>query len=99
MSVAGARRDLGVSVAEVNLKFIWDAVSEAQLGRAERVYVVDSQGRLIAYPDRSIVLGNTDVSGMPQIRAAFLGSGREVIAASDLRFQKGTPVSALIAAG
>ena len=26
LAMAGARRDAGVSVAEVNLKFIWDVV-------------------------------------------------------------------------
>jgi hypothetical protein len=32
LSIAGARRDAGVSVAEVNLKLIWDVVSQIEVG-------------------------------------------------------------------
>jgi len=70
ISVAGTRRDAGVSVAEVNLKFIWDVVSQIKVGESGAAYVVDSRGRLIAHPDISRVLRNTDLSGLPQIRAA-----------------------------
>ena len=33
LAMAGARRDAGVSVAEVNLKFIWDVVSQIKVGK------------------------------------------------------------------
>jgi hypothetical protein len=32
LSLAGARRDVGVSVAEIDLKFIWDVVSQIKVG-------------------------------------------------------------------
>src|SRR6516162_10736642 len=50
LSLAGTRRDAGVSVAEVNLKLIWDVVSQIKVGEHGHAYVVDAQGRLIAHP-------------------------------------------------
>jgi hypothetical protein len=66
----GNPRDFVVSVAEVNLKFIWDVVSQIKIGEHIRAYVVDGQGRLIAHPDISLVLRNTDLSHLPQVQAA-----------------------------
>src|SRR5207237_2606390 len=48
MATAGTRRDAGVSVAEVNLKLIWEIVSEIKVGQRGLAYVVDAQGRLVA---------------------------------------------------
>jgi len=59
-----------VVVAQVNLKFIWDVVSQIQVGVRGRAYVVDPAGRLIAHPDISLVLRNTDMSRLAQVRAA-----------------------------
>lgn len=70
LAVAGARRDAGVSVAEVNLTHIWDVVNTIRVGRSGHAYVVDAEGRLIAHPDISLVLRNTDLSQLPQVRAA-----------------------------
>ncbi|HEY7301103.1 MAG TPA: ATP-binding protein [Xanthobacteraceae bacterium] len=70
LAIAGARRDYGVVVAEVNLRFIWDVVSEMKVGERGIAYVVDADGRLIAHPDISLVLRNTDLSRLPQVRAA-----------------------------
>jgi signal transduction histidine kinase len=60
----------GVSVAEVNLTFIWDVVSMIKVGERGHAYVVDARGRLIAHPDISLVLRNTDLSGLAQVQAA-----------------------------
>jgi signal transduction histidine kinase len=70
LSVAGARRDAGVSVAEVNLRLIWEIVAQIKVGELGRAYVVDARGRLIAHPDISLVLRNTDMSRLAQVRAA-----------------------------
>ena len=70
LSLAGTRRDAGVSIAEVNLKLIWDVVSQIKVGERGSAYVIDRQGRLIAHPDISLVLRNTDMSRLPQVRAA-----------------------------
>src|SRR5215831_1128626 len=70
IAIAGARHDYGVVVAEVNLKFIWDVVSQIKVGNRGRAYVVDANGRLIAHPDINPVLRNTDLSHLSQVRAA-----------------------------
>jgi signal transduction histidine kinase len=70
LSIAGSRRDAGVSVAEVNLRFIWEVISKIKVGERGRAYLVDAQGRLIAHPDLSLVLRNTDLSHLAHIRAA-----------------------------
>jgi hypothetical protein len=70
LSLAGARLDAGVSVAEVNLKLIWDLVTQMNVGERGEAYVVDGQGRLIIHRDISLVLGNTDMTQLPQVRAA-----------------------------
>ena len=73
LSLAGARKDAGVSIAEVNLKLIWDVVSQIKVGEHGHAYVVGSGGRLIAHPDISLVLRNTDMSKLAQVRAAQAG--------------------------
>jgi cache domain-containing protein len=70
LAVAGTPRDAGVSVVEVNLKLIWDVVSQIKVGDKGDAYLVDAQGRLIAHPDISLVLRNTDVSKLAQVQAA-----------------------------
>ena len=71
LAIAGARRDSGVTIAEVNLKFIWDVVSQIRVGSGGRAYVTDASGRLIAHPNISLVLSNTDFSSLAQVRAAL----------------------------
>ena len=70
LSLAGTRRDAGVSIAEVNLKLIWDVVSKIKVGERGQAYVVDAQGRLISHPDISLVLRNTDMTRLAQVQAA-----------------------------
>jgi signal transduction histidine kinase/CheY-like chemotaxis protein len=77
LAVAGARRDAGVSVAELNLKHIWDVVSQIRVGEKGRAYVVDAQGRLLAHPDISLVLRNTDLSQLGQFRSALAALGKK----------------------
>ena len=62
LAVAGTRREAGVVIAEVNLKHIWDVVAHIRVGQAGRAWVVDREGHLIAHPDISLVLRNTDLS-------------------------------------
>ena len=71
IAVSGSRRDEGVSVAEVNLKFIWDLVSQIKVGEHGYAYVVDKNGHLIAHPDISLVLRNVDLSTLPQVQTAL----------------------------
>jgi two-component system, NtrC family, sensor kinase len=87
MSRRGTGRDAGVSVAEVNLKTLWDVVFQINDAVESHAYVVDAQGRLIAHPDISLVLRNTNMSNLPQVQAALgpdSGSSDQVGVAHDL---------------
>jgi signal transduction histidine kinase/HAMP domain-containing protein/putative methionine-R-sulfoxide reductase with GAF domain len=64
----------GVTAAEVNLKFIWDVVSQIKIGKAGQAFVVDGQGVLIAHPDISLVLQKTDLTRLEQVKRALAGS-------------------------
>ena len=75
LAMAGARRDAGVSVAEVNLKFIWEVVSQIKVGNKGQAFVIDSRGRLIAHPDISLVLRNTDMFRLDYVKTARDESG------------------------
>ena len=77
MAVAPDELAAEVTVAEVNLKAIWDVVSRLRVGKAGYAYVVDAGGRLIAHPDISMVLQNRDLSNTPQVKAARLESDAE----------------------
>ncbi len=87
MTLAMARegRKAGVTVAEINLKLIWDVITGLKIGQSGYAYVVDERGRLIAHPDISLVLRDTDLSKLPQVAAALApapGQGGETRAAT-----------------
>jgi signal transduction histidine kinase len=71
LAISGAGRSAGVTVAEVNLKFIWDVISRIRVGKAGVAYVVDQRGLLIAHPDIGIVLRKTDLSRLPHVAFAL----------------------------
>jgi signal transduction histidine kinase/DNA-binding NarL/FixJ family response regulator len=81
LALAGVRRDAGVVVASVNLKFIWDVVSQIKVATGGVAYVVNAEGRLIAHPDISLVLRNTDFAHLPQVRATRGDAGSQGTAA------------------
>jgi HAMP domain-containing protein len=70
LAVAGPRRGAVISIAEVNLKLIWDLISKIKVGETGDAYLVDKDGRLIAHPDISLVLRKTDLSALAQVQAA-----------------------------
>src|SRR5215469_10277752 len=75
MAVAQSGRNAGVTVAEVNLKLIWDVITAIKIGKSGYAYVVDGDGRLITHSDISRVLRNTDMTGLTQVAAARGGPG------------------------
>jgi len=60
-----------VTVADVNLKFIWDVVTRIKIGKKGKAYVVDGSGHLVADPDIGLVLRKTDLTKLPQVRFAM----------------------------
>ena len=81
MSMAMRASETGpVTVAEVNLKFIWDVVYRIRVGQKGKAYVVDGSGFLVADPDIGLVLRKTDLSGLEQVKAALDPANDEIIA-------------------
>ena len=76
--------DGGVTVADVNLKFVWDVVSRIKVGKSGLAYVVDATGTLIAHPDISLVLKKTDMKALPQVAALDQPDGASTAPARDL---------------
>jgi signal transduction histidine kinase len=62
---------IGVLEAEVNLKYVWDVVSNIRIGKAGYAYAVSRSGDLIAHPDISLVLQRPSMAPLKQVQAAF----------------------------
>src|SRR5580765_5663231 len=75
-----------VTVADVNLKFIWDVVSRIKIGDKGKAYVVDNKGFLIADPDIGLVLRKTNLAHLPHVKAAAerQDSGEPAMFSTDL---------------
>jgi two-component system NtrC family sensor kinase len=71
LAVAHAGRSSGVTVAEVNLKLIWDVILAIRVGEHGLAYITDARGRLVAHPDIGLVLRDTDMAALPQVAAAI----------------------------
>ena len=62
-----------VTIADVNLKFIWDVVSRIKIGDKGKAYVVDGNGFLVADPDIGLVLRKTNLARLPHVRGRVAG--------------------------
>jgi adenylate cyclase len=60
IAISGNRPSVGVVIAEVNLKLVWDVISAIKVGKTGFAFVLDEPGRLIAHPDISLVLRGAD---------------------------------------
>lgn len=78
VAIAHAGRNAGVTVAEVNLKLIWEVITAIRVGGTGYAFVTDTAGRLIAHPDMSLVLRETDLSALPQVAGAMAALGERV---------------------
>ena len=87
LSIAGNRSAVGVAVAQINLKFIWDVISAIRVGKAGLAFVVDGNGRLVAHPDIGLVLQGADESTAAHLRAlqaAMHAAGGEPVTTADV---------------
>jgi class 3 adenylate cyclase len=86
LGVAGNRSAVGVAVAEINLKFIWEVISEIRVGRTGEAFVLDGPGRLVAHPDISLVLRADQAEQQPlrSLRAGILARPGEATAGQDI---------------
>ena len=76
VAISGNRPAVGVVIAEVNLKLIWDVISAIKVGKTGFAFVLDRPGRLIAHPDISLVLRGADEATSKPFRAIRDAIGR-----------------------
>ncbi|CAD5276435.1 Adenylate/guanylate cyclase domain-containing protein [Bosea sp. 62] len=86
IAVAGTRSAVGVAVAEVNLKLIWDVISAIRVGRTGAAFVLDQPGRLIAHPDISLVLraDQTAIQPLQTLRASIAAQSGQATSGRDI---------------
>jgi PAS domain S-box-containing protein len=63
----------GILMAEVNLKFMWDLVGRIKIGNKGVAYVVDKQGKLIAFGDISRVLKGENLAHLAEVNKFVKG--------------------------
>ena len=63
----------GLVAAELNLKFMWQLVDQLKVGASGAAYIVDRQGKLLAYRDTSRVLSGEQVSRFAEVHEFLVG--------------------------
>ncbi|MGE4290582.1 MAG: ATP-binding protein [Desulfovibrio sp.] len=75
-----------VLVATLRVRHLWNLISERSTNRAERVYVLDSDNRIVAHPNPSLVLGGIQAHLHSLSGLQHNASGDTVIAAKHSLF-------------
>jgi two-component system cell cycle sensor histidine kinase/response regulator CckA len=77
----------GVLVSEIRVKEIWDLIADIRVSPGQSIYIVDSQNRVVAHRDPSVVLRGThfDVPDQDGIQPGLTGSA-VVLAVETTRF-------------
>ena len=70
LALARTGPNSGVTLADVNIRRVWEVIDSVKVGKTGYAYVVDGNGRLIAGRDRALVLRQPDLSHLPQVQAA-----------------------------
>ena len=76
VAISGNRPAVGVVIAEINLKLIWDVISAIKVGTTGLAFVLDRPGRLIAHPDISLVLRGAEEATSKPFQAMRDAIGR-----------------------
>jgi signal transduction histidine kinase len=93
IAVAEATPAKGVIVADVDLGSVVDAIRRAQIGTAGYAYAVDTDGQVIAHTTNiSLVLADTNLGDLPQVRAALASAGMAHGVVTNGRDPQGTEV-------
>jgi signal transduction histidine kinase len=87
---------IGVVIAEVNLKYIWEVISRITVGQRGYAYVISRDGDLIAHPDISLVLQKRHLKDLGQVQAALTGTPGPFTAQPNLAGKKVFPAYATI---
>ncbi|WP_342725717.1 adenylate/guanylate cyclase domain-containing protein [Bradyrhizobium sp. B097] len=73
----------GVTVAEIDLRFLNDYFGDSQIGRTAYAYLVDAKGRVLASSSKGPEVGK-DLAALPQVAAVLSPSGRRIASGKDV---------------
>lgn len=73
----------GVTVAEIDLRFLNDYFGDSQVGRTAFAYVVDAKGRVLASSSKGPEIGK-DLAALPQVAAVLSSNGRPIGSGKDV---------------
>jgi len=85
MSIAVSHSDYnaGITVAEIDLRFLSDFLGDAQVGKVAFAYVVDPKGQVLASSAKGPELGK-DLSALPQVAALLNRNGAPLATGTDV---------------
>ncbi|MES5487241.1 adenylate/guanylate cyclase domain-containing protein [Bradyrhizobium sp. INPA03-11B] len=73
----------GVTVAEIDLRFLNDYFGDSQVGRTAFAYVVDAKGRVLASSSKGPEVGK-DLAALPQVAAVLSHNARPIASGKDV---------------
>jgi class 3 adenylate cyclase/HAMP domain-containing protein len=82
IAVSHSGFNAGITLAEIDLRFLSDFLGDAQVGKAAFAYVVDPHGQVLASSARGPEIGK-DVSLLPQVAAMIKPDGRAEASGTD----------------
>jgi class 3 adenylate cyclase/HAMP domain-containing protein len=82
ISVAHSGFNAGVTVADIDLRFLSDFLGDSQVGRNSFAYVVDPRGQVLATSSRGPDIGK-DLAALPQVAALVKPDGRPLASGTD----------------
>jgi class 3 adenylate cyclase/HAMP domain-containing protein len=82
ISVAHSGFNAGVTVADIDLRFLSDFFGDAQVGRASYAYLVDPRGQVLATSARGPDVAK-DLASLPQVAALLKPDGAPLASGSD----------------
>ncbi|MGJ4927531.1 adenylate/guanylate cyclase domain-containing protein [Bradyrhizobium sp. HKCCYLS2038] len=82
ISVAHSGFNAGVTVADIDLDFLEDFMTEAQVGKVGTAYVIDPKGLVLASSAKGPAVGQ-DLSKLPQVAAVLAPDGQPLASGTD----------------
>jgi class 3 adenylate cyclase/HAMP domain-containing protein len=83
ISLSQSGFNAGVTVAEIDLRFLTDFLGDAQVGKTAFAYVTDSRGRVLASSAKGPEISR-DISTLPQIAALMTPNGEALASGTDV---------------
>ncbi|HKS17638.1 MAG TPA: adenylate/guanylate cyclase domain-containing protein [Bradyrhizobium sp.] len=82
ITVAHSGYNAGITIAEIDLRFLSDYLGDAQVGRVAFAYVVDPHGKVLASSSKGPEVGK-EVATLPQVAALLAPNGTPLAAGED----------------